>query len=128
MINDKAKKLKKSEIIIIIIIIIISLGLVVFYKFFNQTDNTVAQISYNGNIVQTIDLSTSSNKVFRLEENDKVGFEIKDKKISFVDVSCPDKICENVGFINTVNSVAICLPNRTTVKIVGNGDIDAIVS
>ena len=40
--------------------------------------------------------------------------------------SCPDHVCENTGKIKHVGQTIICLPNRLTVTIIGEGSDDAV--
>lgn len=66
-----------------------------------------------------INLTTSKNEVFSiLEETGKqVSFEIKDGKIRFVNVTCPDHICERTGFVFAEGQTAACLPNRVLLVV-----------
>ena len=50
-------------------------------------------------------------------------FEIKDKKVRFLDSPCPNKSCISKGFSDTV----VCLPNKVIATTHGEEeDIDAI--
>ncbi len=40
--------------------------------------------------------------------------------------NCPDHVCENTGKIKHVGQTIICLPNRLTVTIIGEGSDDAV--
>ena len=35
--------------------------------------------------------------------------------------SCPDHVCENTGRVRYVGEMIVCLPNRVTVTVVGQG-------
>lgn len=126
--ETKRKFMKKSDVIIIIALVLLSV-LSLFALYGQKGDKLVAEISYDGEVVMEIDLLKAENKVFTLEQNPKVSFEIKDQKIAFVNVDCPDKICEKGGFLHRPNETSICLPNRTTLNIKSNGkeEIDIIV-
>lgn len=126
---NKRKFIKKIDIIIIFVLIIIC-----FFIYFKINNNkykkTLAQISYNGKIIWEIDLKSANDDIFTLKENQNVSFQIKDGMIRFVNTKCPDKLCENVGYIYKPNSVAICMPNKVTLKIVKakDNEIDIIVN
>jgi hypothetical protein len=44
------------------------------------------------------------------------------KKICFMSADCPDRLCVKTGWIDKPGQIAVCLPNRTLIKIVGNND------
>jgi hypothetical protein len=58
-----------------------------------------------------------------------VEIEVKNGKAAFAESDCPDKICVNTGFIGNTGQSAVCLPNRLTLRIVGDSDngVDAYV-
>lgn len=126
---EKRRTIKIQDIFILILILAACFGFYFFYTNRNKETGTIAQITYDGKVVLTIDLATADDKVFTLQENSKVHFEIKDHQIRFVNTDCPDKLCENVGFISHQNEVAICMPNKTALKIVGEtNDFDIIAN
>jgi len=132
MVNNSNKKralIKPIEVLFIILLLIICIVFLLFTNNQNTRMKVIAQISYDGKVVKTIDLSQAKDSIFQLETNSNVSFEIKDGKIRFIDTKCPDKLCENIGFIYKVNSVAICLPNKVSLKIVGKSDnVDIMIN
>lgn len=126
MSDNSRKWFKPKDIAVIFIILLLAVLMLVFIQS-NNPSKTIAEISYNSEIVEKIELSTASDSVFNL--NDNVSFEIKDHAIRFFNVNCHDKLCERVGFIDKPNQTAVCLPNRVVLRIVGSDtDIDAIVN
>ena len=88
-----------------------------------------AVISVEGEPVRVIELATATDAVFVLPEQPKVSFQVERGRIRFVDVDCPDKLCENVGWLSEPNQVAICLPNRVSCKLEGaDAELDAVVN
>lgn len=49
-------------------------------------------------------------------------------RIAFKSSSCIDKTCINTGWLDSPGDIAVCLPNRVVVKVIGehNSDIDVI--
>lgn len=47
-----------------------------------------------------------------------VSFEVKGGAVRFVDVTCPDHICEKTGFVSADGQTAVCMPNRVAVLVV----------
>ncbi len=126
--KEKRKFLKPTDIAVIIVIIGVCVIAMLFMKN-NNEGKLIAQISYDGKIVKKIRLDTASDAIFELSENKNVSFQITDQKIRFVNTDCPDKLCENFGYLDKANSVAICLPNKVSLKLVGNKEeIDIMVN
>lgn len=126
----KRKFIKKSDIIIIIsIIIIASIFYFINTKFINSEKNIKAEITINNEKKYIVDLN--EDKIFYLNENQNIMFEIKNKKIRFESSDCPDKICVKTGFIGKKGQSAVCLPNKVSIKIISdnktNNDIDVII-
>lgn len=49
-----------------------------------------------------------------------MSFEVKEGAIRFVDVDCPDHICEDEGFVSLEGQTAVCMPNRVALSIYGS--------
>ena len=126
--QENRKLLNRSDIFIIVGIVAACAAMLLWLNR-PASEKVRAEISVDGKIVRTIDLDTAEDGVISLDENSKVHFQIENHAIRFVNTECPDKLCENVGYINRPNSVAICLPNRVSVRIVGKGEenLDIIV-
>ena len=75
----------------------------------------VAEIRYDGQVVARVSLS--QNQVFSIAQDPTVRFEVKDGRIRFVEATCPDKICEEAGFLSRVGDTAACLPRKTVVTV-----------
>ena len=66
-------------------------------------------------------LMEEKDRIFSLEEDYgvPVSFQIENHKIRFVQVTCPDHICENAGLLSMEGQSAVCMPNRTSLSIYG---------
>jgi len=123
-------KLKKGDIIIIFILMI---AIILFILFYNNTINQKkAVIKIDGKIYKEIILnSDKENKEYIDFGNNKYMTLVYDKSGIYVeDVTCPDKICQKQGKINSLNQQIICLPNKTIIYIenidTNNSKIDAV--
>lgn len=67
------------------------------------------------------ELSLDEDGLFRFDGID-AEFEVKGGKIRITKVSCPDKICENTGYIGSSGQSIICVPNKITVAVVGSDE------
>lgn len=122
---EQRSLMKRRDIIIIVAIVLICAVVLVWYS--SRKPGDVAVITFDGKTVKEISL-TDADQLLTLQGNDRVHFEMKDHAIRFVDVDCPDKICENVGYISKQGETAVCMPNKTTLTIISSkGETDIIV-
>lgn len=128
--NAGRRLFQKNDLWVLLGLTAVCLAAMLFFYFRPSDGKVTAQISCEGKTVREIDLSSATDETFTLEENPGVSFEISDHQIRFINTECPDKLCENVGFISRPGQVAICLPNRVSLKIMSSGtpEIDAVVN
>lgn len=120
------KFISKKDIIFIIAILFIAAIIYFIFNYSNKNTAVKAEIYYDNNIVKTIDLS--EDKEIEYEINPNIIFSVKDGSIAFLHSDCPDKVCVNTGYIKSIGQVAVCLPNKTVVKIVGdNKEVDGVL-
>ena len=81
----------------------------------------LAVIMVDGQEVMRLNLLEEKDRIFSLEEDYgvPVSFQIENHKIRFIQVTCPDHICENAGFLSMEGQSAVCMPNRTSLSIYG---------
>jgi hypothetical protein len=48
-----------------------------------------------------------------------VSFEVTNGGLRFVDVTCPDHVCEKTGVIREEGQTAVCMPNLVAAVVVG---------
>lgn len=113
---------KKSDVFIIgALLLLCALG----YAYFlsgqsgNAEEANFAVLTVRDEIVATFNLGDYQGEAqLDLSQYHFPGrLDFKDGAVRFVDVSCPDKICESVGFIKNELESAICLPNRGALMI-----------
>lgn len=99
-----------------LILAVVICAAVGFYLYRPREGRTVAVISVDGTEIRRIDLAQAENGVFSIrEETGKpVSFEVLDGAIRFVNVTCPDHVCEKAGWCDGPGQRAVCMPNRTT--------------
>lgn len=109
--------MKKREWIIVAVLLAVCIAAAFFlYRPKQATNGVVAVISVDGEELRRIDLSSDDAYTFRIEEETgkPVSFEVQDGRIRFVDVTCPDHLCEQTGWCQNPGDRAVCLPNRTS--------------
>jgi len=63
---------------------------------------------------------------FILDERPNMVFVVRDGKAAVVSSDCPDKLCVKAGFIGAEGQSAVCLPNKTMIRILRNPETDAV--
>ena len=122
------KLITKNDILLIVVIIAI-IGAVFLLKSFSAS-NLVAEIYYDGKIVETVNLTEKEEKKIITGENDSVVITAEDGKIYFEKSVCPDKVCVKSGELHKNGDFASCLPEKVIIKISGTkkgNQPDAIV-
>ena len=55
--------------------------------------------------------------------------EIDGKTVRFAQSDCPDQVCVRTGTLTRAGQLAVCLPNRVVVRLIGAGqEFDAVAS
>ena len=111
---------KRTDILIIAAFLVAGLlGLLLFSMMGKESGQTYAVVTVDGEEALRINLS-EERPPYTLSLYDRgvpVKFEVKDHKVRFIEVQCPDKICENTGFIGTDLQTAVCMPNKTVLTV-----------
>lgn len=114
------------------ILLIVFLGLIIAasfaFKSFSKTD-LIAEVYYDGEIVETVNLTEKEAKKIFTGENSSVVIVSRDGKIYFEESVCPDKVCVESGELDKNGDFASCLPEKVVIKVSGakENQIDAIV-
>lgn len=123
--------LKKGDIILLgiaAIIIAASFIGVSLYKGSGSNIGRIAVIKQDDKVVERIDLdSISEPREIKISgEYDEVIVAEKGR-IRFEEADCPDKVCVKTGWLSKKGDMAVCLPNRTMIKIEGQSkDVDIV--
>lgn len=126
---EKKKAFSKGDLILILVLALAAASIFLF-RLFQSSNNLKAEITVDGVLYETVDLSGKGNRTFKIE-NTKSGIncEIKAEKgeIYFVSSLCPDKICVNTGKLSHKGDTAACLPAGVIIKVTsGKSGADVI--
>ncbi len=109
--------IKLRDIIIIVLLLgVAGLALVVA----NKGEGNIAVVEHNGVAVQRVDFSSLSDEI-TVETNGTV-IVIDKSGARFVRSVCPSQVCVKGGTINKVGQILVCLPQRVSVRIEGEGE------
>ena len=115
----------RTWILIFALILILCAG-ASFYLLSPGEVSTLAEITSHGQVVRTVNLLISQE--FTIEDGNG-GYNvitIRDGKIGVSEASCPDHYCMKRGMCNSGTEI-VCLPNRMTIRFLGQQEIDAVV-
>lgn len=119
--------LKKGDLYLIVIILLVAAAGLGLMKLGNAGgSHKEAVIKQDGKIIKRIDLD-SVNKPEEIMIKGKYSDKLLVEKgrIRFADADCPNKDCVKTGWLSEKGAVAVCLPNKTMIKIEGaNEEID----
>ena len=122
--------ISRRDAIIIAAVVLAALGVMWYTNTVTAQDGNIAVISVDGKEVMRLNLAKYKNKseYISLEEayGVPVNFRVEDGGIRFVDVTCPDHICEAYGVCSREFDIAVCLPNRTMLVVYAPDDVPKV--
>lgn len=117
--------IRKSDFIVIIVILAAAGSFWLYGRFFARQGRK-AVIYLDGAVIREIELMAVSNGSFSLPEVPQIVFTVKDKKVSFTESDCPDKVCIRAGYIFRNRESAACLPNKCVIIIANDEDAPSV--
>ena len=115
----------RTWILIFALILVACLGTSLYFLAPGEA-STRAEITSQGRVIKTVDLRI--DQVFTIESANG-GYNVvtvKDGKIGVSEATCPDHYCMKRGYCNSGTEI-VCLPNRMTIRFLGEQEIDAVV-
>lgn len=110
--------------IILISAILLAIAVCLIYFSVTRTEGAYAVVTVDGK--ETSSYSLNTDTVVKLENEGGYNIlVIKDGKAFIEEASCPDKLCVNQHEIKFNGETLVCLPNKTTVKIVSEVEPEA---
>lgn len=116
--------LKKGDIILIAVIILLSAaGFAIPVLCDNGEGHRIAVIKQDNKVIERIDLDevTSAREISVKGEYDEVIL-VEKGRIRFEKADCPNLDCVRTGWISRKGASAVCLPNRTSIRIEGESE------
>ena len=115
--------LKKGDLILILCIAIIAGLIFIVNNFASAIDSSqlTAEIVRDGKLVRSINLNeVKSPEYIYFDEGIRQVILVEKGRIRFLESDCRDKICVNGGWLTKTGDKAVCIPTKTSVKIVGD--------
>jgi len=123
--------LKKGDIYLIAVLLLaIVTGFAFVHLYGSMSGNThrISVIRQGDRLIKRIDLDAQQGPVkVEIDGEYRETVLVENGRIRFESADCPDKICVRTGWISKKGDTAVCLPNRTIIKIEGdNPEVDGV--
>ena len=120
-------RLKWGDFVIIGTVLLLAAALTAALAAGTQGKRLYAEIWQDNQLVDRVALTDDTDRTIDLDGHNVIVLSGKSARMESAD--CRDQVCVRTGTLTRAGQVAVCLPNRVVLKIVGEtGEIDAIVS
>ena len=120
-------RLKWGDAVIIAVVLVLAAALTAVLAAGTQGDRLYAEVWQDNQLVERVALTDGTDRTINLDGHNVIVLSGKSARMASAD--CRDQVCVHTGTLTRAGQVAVCLPNRVVLKIVGeSGEIDAIVS
>ena len=119
--SEQRKFMKKSDLLVILVLAGVFLGGWFWMRSrgAGATEENYAVLSINDQVLEVWPLAEHHNDL--TVDLAPYGFpgkaEFHDGAVRVVDVDCPDKVCESMGYVKNEMEAVVCLPNRMSIII-----------
>lgn len=111
--ENRRKLVKASDALVILALLLLALGLHFFYQARFNKSELIADIYYQNQLIESIELVKGKPQQWHYPQNTEVIFAIRDDaSIAFKSSNCPDQVCVNSGYLHSEHAFAACLPNE----------------
>lgn len=120
-------RLKWGDFIIIGAVLLLAAALTALMAQNTAGGRLYAEVWQNDVLVERVALTDETDRTIALDGHNVIVLAGKTARVESAD--CHDQVCVRTGTLMRAGQVAVCLPNRVVLKLVGEtGEIDAIVS
>lgn len=120
-------RLKWGDFIIIGAVLLLAAALTALMAQNTAGGRLYAEVWQNDVLVERVALTEETDRTIDLDGHNVIVLAGKTARVESAD--CNDQVCVRTGTLTRAGQVAVCLPNRVVLKLVGEtGEIDAIVS
>lgn len=108
--------IKKADIAVITVILLAAAA--VFAVSEKKADCT-AEIIVDGQLIKTVEL-WKNNETLTIDAGNGVIIKAENNEIFFFESDCSGKNCIGSGRLSSPGDTAVCIPNKTIIKLTGN--------
>lgn len=115
--TNRGRRRKNDFVLAAVLLGLAGLGL--GYSFAHGTPAMTAEVTVDGQLVETLDLSENQEITIKGVRDGINCLVVENGEIWCAEASCPDKVCVHQGKQSRDGQMIVCLPNRMTVKVTG---------
>lgn len=103
-------------------------GLAAVPFLFQPSGQLVCEIKQGDTVAKTVRLDPEYQETITLTSGDLTNvIEIDGESVRFAQSNCPDQVCVRTGTLTRAGQMAVCLPTRVVVRLIGaDAQVDAI--
>ena len=119
--------LKWGDFLICVLVLVLA-GAAAIPFLFAPSGTLTCEIKQGDTVVRTIRLADGYRDTITLTSGKWTNvIEVDGKSVWFAQSNCPDKICVHTGRLTRAGQMAVCLPTRVVVRLIGQGaPVDAV--
>lgn len=114
------KKQKRNDFLLVVILLGLAAVLGGGYYFTHRVPALRAEITIDGQLVETLDLSKDQEITVHGARNGVNHLVVRDGEIWCEEASCPDQVCVHQGKQSRDGEMIVCLPNLMIVQVIGD--------
>lgn len=120
-------RIKWGDLVIIGLVLVFAAALTAVLAAGTTSDRLYAEVWQDNQLVERVALTDDTDRTIDLDGHNVIVLSGKTARMESAD--CRDQVCVRTGTLTRAGQVAVCLPNRVVLKIVGEtNEIDAIVT
>lgn len=120
-------RFKWGDFVIIAVVLLLAAALTAWFALGTTDGQLYAEVWQDDVLVERVKLTDETDREIDLDGHNVIVLAGKTARMESAD--CHDQVCVRTGTLTRAGQVAVCLPNRVILKIVGEtSEIDAIVS
>ena len=121
-------RMKWGDFVIIGAVLALAGAMLAFFALRASGDTLYAEVWQDDRLVERVELTDTTDRTIDLDGHNVIVLSGKTAVMQSAD--CPDQVCVRTGRLTRAGQVAVCLPHRVVLKLVGVNDsgIDAVVS
>lgn len=120
-------KLRWGDFVICAVVLALA-GLITLPFLFQPSDSLTCEIKQGDTVVKTIRLADGYQDTITLTAGEITNvIEVDGKSVRFASSNCPDQVCVHTGTLTRAGQMAVCLPTRVVVRLIGEDTtVDAV--
>ena len=121
--------MKKGDFVLIALVLALAMAIVIPFVL-APANALTCEIVQDGKTVTRVRMGAGYRDKITLHAGDVTNvIEIEESAVSFTASSCPDQVCVRTGRLTRAGQLAVCLPTRVVVRLIGaETEIDAIAA